>query len=99
VSVPVFRRPALFEPAPANLTLVRDSYQMMFSIVLNGVPGTQMPAHPTMSQQTFDGLLDFIRAQPADLSREWAYPWESELILQEKKLDPNVALVTPGSLY
>lgn len=61
-------------PAPANLTLIRDSKSMIVSIVHNGVPGTAMPAIPA-PVSVIDSVLAYVISQPKDTSQEWEYPW------------------------
>jgi mono/diheme cytochrome c family protein len=82
----------LFEPEPANLTLVQDSYQMMLSIVLNGVPGTMMPAFPTLDQGTFNGILTMLQMSPRDLSAQWEYPWSTQEGPNGRDVDPKVGM-------
>lgn len=61
-------------PAPANLTLVRNSKSMIVSIIHNGVPGTAMPPIPA-PVSVIDSVLRYVIDQPKDTSQEWEVPW------------------------
>ncbi len=66
-----------FIPPPANLTAVKETADMAFSIVEKGLPGTAMPAHPNISRAGFDDILAFLETQPLDTTREWDKNWKT----------------------
>lgn len=80
-----------FTPQPANLSLVNDSPEMVRSIVLNGIPGTMMPAFPQTGNEVLENMLLYVSLQPRDLSNQWGHPWElhSKLGSQMEKPDLN----------
>lgn len=63
-------------PPPTNLTLIKNTPDMNYSIVYRGVPGTSMPAHPYIPRKVFAKVAAFLTTIPADTNQEWAYPWE-----------------------
>jgi mono/diheme cytochrome c family protein len=65
-------------PPPSNLTLVRNTADMSYSIVFKGVPGTAMPAHPYIPRGVFEKVNQFVLSRPKDTTREWDYPWTLE---------------------
>jgi mono/diheme cytochrome c family protein len=73
---------------PSNLTLVRNTPDMNYSIVAKGIPGTEMPAHPYVPRGAFDKVALYLEGLPADTSQEWSHPWAIEI---PGKLDPTFA--------
>jgi mono/diheme cytochrome c family protein len=63
-------------PGPANLTMIRQSPSMSASIIINGVPGTMMPAHPELDMETIFGLMAYIGTKPKNTKIQWNMPWE-----------------------
>ena len=64
-------------PPPANLTLVRIAPSMFQSILQFGIPGTGMPPHPDVAQDS-EAVYNYIASQPMSSHSEWAFPWTSE---------------------
>ena len=60
-----------FTPQPANLSLAHNSPSMVRSIILNGIPGTMMPAFPDMSNEIIENALLYVSLQLRDLSHQW----------------------------
>ncbi len=90
-----------FIPHPANLTLIRDTPEMAFSIVKNGVPGTPMPPFPRISKEAFAQVMEYVKNRPLSTSREWDYPWSLEQIRGgiEKKGSIDEAPALGQSIY
>ena len=63
-------------PPPTNLTLIRNTPDMNYSIVQRGVPGTSMPASPYIPRTVFDKVVAYLATIPADTNQEWGFPWE-----------------------
>ncbi len=63
-------------PPPSNLTLTRNTADMAYSIVFEGVPGTAMPSHPYIPRGVFDKVNAFLDSRPIDTNQEWGFPWE-----------------------
>jgi plastocyanin/mono/diheme cytochrome c family protein len=66
---------SLFIPEPANLTAVRDAPAMASSIIMNGLPGTAMPAHRNFQQGDINDIVAYVETQPLDTTREWSDAW------------------------
>lgn len=65
---------SVHSPPPANLTLIRNTEKMTFSIVTTGIRGSGMPWFP-ISEKDFHDLHNHIKSQPFDTTREWDHPW------------------------
>ena len=66
----------LILPPPSNLTAVRDSESMARSIIVKGLYGTAMPAHPLLTDAEVSDLLAFLQTQGLDTTREWQGNWD-----------------------
>jgi mono/diheme cytochrome c family protein len=62
-------------PLPANLTLVRDTPEMVASILSGGIPGTAMPSFPQLNDNELAELYQTIVSFPEFTDREYFYPW------------------------
>lgn len=69
------REHSSLRPPPTNLTLIRNTPDMNYSIVFRGVPGTSMPAHPYIPRGVFAKVMAYLSTIPADTNQEWDYPW------------------------
>ncbi len=65
-----------FIPVPANLTQIQDSASYVQSVIVRGVPGTMMPAHPDMDAQTINGILAYVGSQPKNMKVQYEIPWD-----------------------
>ncbi len=66
-----------FLPHPANLTLVRDTPDMAYSIVTHGIAGTAMPSSQ-LSRSDFDLIWTAIEGLPMSTNFQWSNAWTPE---------------------